>query len=78
MKHVYGWIYCCTDSFDRKRKSGKKDFAVSANKAYRGQVNLDYLGGANTSAASGDNEMYEDPDRMVKTGCTMMGTYITS
>ena len=55
----------CT--FNRKRKSGnKKDFAVSANMAYRGRVNLYYLGDA--SGASGESEEYENPDRTVRSG----------
>ena len=46
--------------------SGKKDFAVTANMAYHGRVNLYHLGDA--SGASGESEEYEDPDRTVRSG----------
>ena len=50
---------------------GKRDFAVSANMAYRGQVNLYYFGeeSGGVVAASGNSEEsgeYEDPDRTDK------------
>ena len=43
----------------RRRKSGKSDFAVSANMAY-GQVKLGGLGDAGGE--------YEDPDKLARSG----------
>ena len=47
------------DIFNRRRKSSKSKFAVSANMAY-GQVKLGALGDA-----SGE---YEDPDKLARSG----------
>ena len=59
-------ICTCINTSNRKRRSGKRDFAVSANMAYHGRVNLYYLRDA--SGASGESEEYEDPDRTVRCG----------
>ena len=47
------------NTYNRRRKSGKSDFVVSANMAY-GQVKLEALGDV--------GEEYEDPDRLARPG----------
>ena len=51
---------------NRQRKSGKSDFAVSANMAY-GQVKLDTLGDVGGE--------YENPDRLARHGQSGGGNY---
>ena len=56
------------NTFNRKRRSGKKDFAVSANMAYQGHVNLyclrDASGASGESEASGDCGCVSHDDRI--------------
>ena len=47
------------NTYNRRRKSGKSEFAVSTNTAY-GQVKLEGLGDV--------GEEYEDPDRLARPG----------
>ena len=64
---------------NRRRKSGKGDFAVSANMAYT-QVNLGALKAAEATAdheggEGGDDEQYEDPDKLARHGRRLQQRY---
>lgn len=49
-------------AYNRRRKSGNSDFAVSANTAYEGQVVSQY-------ALKDVGGVYEDPNRICRSGC---------
>ena len=61
--HMYKFTI---NTYNRRRKSGKSDFAVSANMAY-GQVKLEALGDIGGE--------YEDPDRLARSGQGGGGNY---